>query len=215
VAGQTTNPLETTSVSGGADDVFQAITSGIAGPANQPGGANNQPVCVIGGKNVSCFANTNPPSVSPLVVTAATESGTTGSFTVSGGTLQLNVGEFVTLTGFTWSGGNGNGTFAVTGTVGSGCPGTSCTGVSSFQLAGMPSSLGTASTLGQATSQGDTICDNQNFNGTGSPVTGSQLNTFEPALPYSTSCPAGVVWQDLGPQTQRGDMFAVSLNPSN
>jgi hypothetical protein len=34
---------------------------------------------------------------------------------------------------------------------------------------------------------------------------------FNPSMPYSSSCPGGVVWQDLGPQTQRGDVFAVKL----
>jgi hypothetical protein len=68
-----------------------------------------------------------------------------------------------------------------------------------------------ASTGGFAAAQGDTVCDNQLFNGTGSPVTGSQLNSLNPSLPYSSSCPSGIVWQDVGPQTQRGDVYAVQL----
>jgi hypothetical protein len=32
-----------------------------------------------------------------------------------------------------------------------------------------------------------------------------------PIQPYSTSCATGTVWQDVGPQTQRGDVFAVEL----
>jgi hypothetical protein len=34
---------------------------------------------------------------------------------------------------------------------------------------------------------------------------------MNPTLPYSSSCPSGTVWQDLGPQNQRGDIFAVNL----
>jgi hypothetical protein len=136
--GNTADPLESTSVSGGADDVFQVIAScssgtcqttsgtggGVSGPANQPGGSNNQPVCVVAGVNKSCFAQTNAPT---------------------------------------------------------------------------------------SLAAGDTVCDNQNFNGTGSPVTGTQLNSINPSLPYSASCPNGLVWQDLGPQTQRADVLAVQV----
>ena len=50
-----------------------------------------------------------------------------------------------------------------------------------------------------ASAPGSTICDS---------ASGASLN---PAIPYSTSCPAGTVWQDIGPQTQRGDVFAVNL----
>jgi hypothetical protein len=66
----------------------------------------------------------------------------------------------------------------------------------------------TATTAPTASAAGSTVCDNQNYNGT------TQLNSLNPALPYSTSCPNGVVWQDLGPQTGRGDVFAVKLTPS-
>ncbi len=51
---------------------------------------------------------------------------------------------------------------------------------------------------------GDTVCDS----------TSGSANSINPPLPYSTSCPNGVVWQDLGPQTQRGDVFAVRLIPN-
>ena len=51
--------------------------------------------------------------------------------------------------------------------------------------------------------QGDTICDNTSGVG----------DSINPALPYSSSCPSGVVWRDVGPQTTRGDVFAVKLHP--
>jgi len=113
--------------------------------------------------------------------------------------MQLNDGQFVTLAGFTPSGWNG--TYVVTGTVGAGCPGASCTAVTSFQLAGMMAGLGTATVYGTAASQGDTVCD----------LTTPGSDLLDPTLPYSSSCSPGVVWQDLGPQTQRGDVFAVNL----
>ena len=50
-----------------------------------------------------------------------------------------------------------------------------------------------------ASSPGSTICDS---------ASGASQN---PTLPYSTSCATGTVWQDIGPQTQRGDVFAVNL----
>ena len=49
------------------------------------------------------------------------------------------------------------------------------------------------------TAAGNTICDS---------ASGASIN---PSLPYSTSCPSGIVWQDIGPQNQRGDVFAVNL----
>jgi hypothetical protein len=55
----------------------------------------------------------------------------------------------------------------------------------------------TSSSPGSA--PGSTICDG---------AAGASLN---PALPYSSSCTTGTVWQDIGPQTQRGDVFAVEL----
>jgi len=66
----------------------------------------------------------------------------------------------------------------------------------------------TATTAPTVSAAGSTLCDNQNYNGT------TQLNTLNPALPYSTSCPNGNVWQDLGPQTGRGDVFAAKLTPT-
>lgn len=46
---------------------------------------------------------------------------------------------------------------------------------------------------------GNTICDS------------ASSSSMNPTLPYSSSCPSGTVWQDLGPQNQRGDIFAVNL----
>ena len=79
-------------------------------------------------------------------------------------------------------------------------PGTNCGSVTTFQLAGMPSGLGTATVLGTAAAQGDTVCDSPSDNGSGS------VNSFNPA-----SCSGGVIWSDRGVQTQRGDVFAVNL----
>ncbi len=63
----------------------------------------------------------------------------------------------------------------------------------------LPNSYFSTSTTPTSSSPGDTICDS---------ASGASMN---PALPYSTSCPAGTVWQDIGPQNQRGDVFAVKL----
>ncbi len=49
---------------------------------------------------------------------------------------------------------------------------------------------------------GDTVCDNQSGSG----------DVINPSLPYSSSCPTGIVWQDLGPGNARPDMFAVRLS---
>jgi hypothetical protein len=46
---------------------------------------------------------------------------------------------------------------------------------------------------------GNTICDS---------ASGASMN---PSAPYSSSCPTGTVWRDIGPQNQRGDVFAVNL----
>ncbi len=196
VAGQTVNPIEGLSGSGAVDDVFQALTSGTSGPYTGTITATG----AIGPKcgSAHCFAITNPPSQTAIAATATTESGTTATVTVGTG-MQLNDGQFVTLAGYTPSGYNG--TFAVTGTVGSGCPGASCAKVTTFQLAGLPSGLGPVTTLGTAASQGDTVCD----------LTTPGSDSLDPALPYSSSCATGVVWQDVGTQTQRGDVFAVEL----
>jgi hypothetical protein len=134
VTGNMINPIEGTGGSGQVDDVFQAIyvsSGGTSGPAGQPGGGNNQPVCVVGGANKSCFVSTNPPLCN-----------------------GLDCGAHPSSTPFT---------------------------------------------------AGDTICDNQNYDGA------THLNSINPTPPYSTSCPNGIVWQDIGPQTSRGDVFAVEL----
>jgi hypothetical protein len=77
------------------------------------------------------------------------------------------------------------------------------TGSQSLQPGGQPqcgsASCFKSSTPPTATAAGGTICDS---------ASGA---SFSPSLPYSSSCPGGVVWQDLGPQTQRGDVFAVKL----
>lgn len=63
----------------------------------------------------------------------------------------------------------------------------------------LPNSYFSTATGPTSSSPGDTICDS---------ASGDSMN---PALPYSTSCPTGTVWQDIGPQNQRGDVFAVDL----
>jgi hypothetical protein len=63
----------------------------------------------------------------------------------------------------------------------------------------LPHSYFSTSTAPTGSSAGSTICDS---------ASGASVN---PGLPYSTSCPTGTVWQDVGPQTQRGDVFAVKL----
>jgi hypothetical protein len=50
---------------------------------------------------------------------------------------------------------------------------------------------------------GNTICDG---------VSGASMN---PTTPYTASCATGTVWQDIGPQNQRGDVFAVNLGHQN
>jgi hypothetical protein len=72
-------------------------------------------------------------------------------------------------------------------------------------IGGVNKSCFANTTAPASSTAGDTVCDNQNYNGT------TQLNSINPVIPYSTSCPNGIVWQDLGPQTQRGDVFAVNL----
>lgn len=199
VAGNMINPIEGTGGSSAVDDVFQALTSGTTGPQSSLN--SNQPSCLVyvGGtlKQGSCFANTNPPTVTPLTITGVSEAGTTGTITVSNPGLTLNTGVLVTVAGFTGSYTGWNGTFAVTGTVGANCPGSACGSVTTFQLSGMPSGLSTPSSYSgtTATAQGDAVCD----------LTSPGQNSIN-----ASSC-AGVTWQDLGMQTQRGDVFAVSL----
>jgi hypothetical protein len=62
-----------------------------------------------------------------------------------------------------------------------------------------PNSYFGTSTGPTSSSPGNTICDG---------TSGASIN---PAPPYSTSCPTGTVWQDIGLQNQRGDVFAVNL----
>ena len=62
-----------------------------------------------------------------------------------------------------------------------------------------PNSYFSTSAGPTTTAPGNTICDS---------ASGASMN---PAPPYSTSCTAGTVWQDIGPQNQRGDVFAVKL----
>ncbi len=199
VAGNRITPIEGTGGSSAVDDVFQALTSGITGPESTL--SNNQPSCLVfvGGtlQQGSCFANTNPPTVTPLTITAVSEAGTTGTITVSSPGLTLNNGTLVTLAGFTGSDTGWNGTFAVTGMVGANCPGSACGPVTTFQLTGMPSGLSTPGSYSgaAATAQGDTVCD----------LTNPGQDSIN-----ASSC-AGVTWGDIGPQTQRGDVFAVNL----
>ena len=63
----------------------------------------------------------------------------------------------------------------------------------------LPNSYFSTSVGPTISAPGNTICDS---------ASGASMN---PALPYSTSCPTGTVWQDIGPQNQRGDVFAVNL----
>lgn len=185
VVGNLINPIEGTSGSGGIDDVFQALTSGTTGPPSSL--SNNQPEC----GSVSCFANTNPPTVTAVAVVAATESGNTGTITLPSPGWAVNTGVFVTLSGFSPTGWNG--TFPVSS--GSGA------GLTTLTLSGLASGLAAVTTFGTAAAQGDTVCDNSS----------GLSDVLNPPLPYASTCSSGVVWQDLGPQTQRGDVFAVNL----
>jgi len=63
----------------------------------------------------------------------------------------------------------------------------------------LPNSYFNTSVGPTASAPGNTICDS---------ASGASMN---PVVPYSSSCPAGAVWQDVGPQNQRGDVFAVNL----
>jgi len=201
VAGNTINPIEGTGGSSAVDDVFQALTNGTTGPESTL--SSNQPSCsvYVGGtlQPGSCFANTNPPTVTPLTITGVSEAGTTGTITVSSPGLTLNTGVLVTLAGFTGADTGWNGTFAVTGTIGTNCPGSACGSVTTFQLSGMPSGLSPPGSYSgaAATAQGDTVCD----------LTSPGQDTIN----INASSCAGVTWGDVGQQTQRGDVFAVNL----
>jgi hypothetical protein len=63
----------------------------------------------------------------------------------------------------------------------------------------LPNSYFSTSIGPTTTAPGNTICDS---------ASGSSMN---PIPPYTSSCPTGMVWQDIGPQNQRGDVFAVNL----
>jgi hypothetical protein len=63
----------------------------------------------------------------------------------------------------------------------------------------LPNSYFSTSVGPTISAPGSTICDS---------AAGASMN---PTAPYSSSCPGGTVWQDLGPQNQRGDVFAVNL----
>jgi hypothetical protein len=199
VTGNTTNPIEGLTGSSANDDVFQVLHGGTSGPQSVL--TSNQPSCLVyvGGtlKQASCFANTNPPTVTPLAITGVSEAGTTGTITVSSPGLTLNSGVLVMLAGFTGSYTGWNGSFAVTGPVGANCPGGACGPVTTFQLSGMPSGLSSPSSYSgvTATAQGDTVCD----------LTSPGQDSIN-----ASSC-AGVTWGDIGPQDQRGDVFAVNL----
>jgi hypothetical protein len=201
------DPLENTTSSGGVDDVFQALSSGTSGPhSNVVGG---QPKC----GTVSCPKTTNPPSLTPIAVTALTETGTTGSVTTASAGLQLNIGVQVTLAGFVPSGYNGTFPVDPSTTIGAGCPGTTCAKITAFKVSGLPSGLGTVTTLGTVTSQGDTYCD-YTTPGSVTNFPANQNDYFNP-LPvsgsYATTCSPGIVWADLGAQNQRGDVLGVQI----
>jgi hypothetical protein len=182
-AGQLIDPIETASVGGGVDDVFQALTSGTTGP---PSTLNvGQPKC----GTVSCFGNTNPPTVTPIAITAITESSTTATVTTASA-MTLNVGVRMQISGMTPTSYNGIWTVASVNPT-----------LNQFTLSGLPSGIGPGTVFGLATAQGDTVCDNTSGSG----------DVINPTLPYSSSCPTGVVWQDLGPQTDRGDLYAVDI----
>jgi hypothetical protein len=66
-----------------------------------------------------------------------------------------------------------------------------------------PNSYFSTSTGPTISAPGSTICDS---------ASGASIN---PVPPYSTSCTTGAVWQDIGPQNQRGDVFAVNLGNQN
>jgi hypothetical protein len=204
-AGNLINPIEGTTGGGSIDDVFQAQNSGTSGCAPNSGRTG----CGTGGKQptcknyanaaVSCFAITNPPTITPVTPSGVTEVGTTSTYTFAGASLTLNVGGKVTLAGWTPSGYNG--TWAVTGTVGVNCPGSTCGSLSTWQLTGLAASLGTPSAFGTATAQGDQVCDSPSDTGIGN---ANGINACQGSY-------TGIFWADLGPQDQRGDVFAVNL----
>jgi hypothetical protein len=180
-AGQLFNPIEGTSGSGQIDDVFQVLTSGTTGPNSSL--SSKQPKC----GSVSCFASTNPPTVTPIAVTSCVEVATTATCVVASA-MPLNQGVFVTLAGTSVTGYDGT------------WPANASSGTM-ITLTGLPSTLG-ASTGGTAAAQGDTVCD----------LTTPGSDSLNPSLPYSSSCSPGVVSQDLGEQNQRSDVYYVGLS---
>ena len=180
-AGQLFNPIEGTSGSGQIDDVFQVLTSGTTGPNSSL--SSKQPKC----GSVSCFASTNPPTVTPIAVTSCVEVATTATCVVASA-MPLNQGVFVTLAGTSVTGYDGT------------WPANASSGTT-ITLTGLPSTLG-ASSGGTAAAQGDTVCD----------LTTPGSDSLNPSLPYSSSCSPGVVSQDLGEQTQRSDVYYVGLS---
>jgi hypothetical protein len=173
VVGNMINPIEGTSGSGAVDDVFQAIYVGGPTGSTQPGPTLPN----------SYFSTSMPPSVAPVSITAATESGTTVTIT---STLNPAVGANVNISGVTPFAYNG--TWVVL-----------ASSATNFTYANTASGLGNGTALGTASAAGSTICD------------GASSASMNPPLPYSTSCLTGTVWQDIGPQNQRGDVFAVNL----
>ncbi len=192
VLGNLSNPIEGTSGSGLIDDVFQAIAvngTGTSGPSSAlPGG---QPQC----GTISCFANTNPPGVTRLATNGAMSVGSAVLTSTSNPFSPTQVGQSISISGA----GNAAGTIPLYATI------------TSFQNSGQVtlsvSTLETGGTSGATvnltTSAGDTVCDSSN------PTVNPDV--INPSLPYSASCPNGIVWQDVGPQNQRGDVFAVNL----
>jgi hypothetical protein len=185
-------PIEGTGGSGAVDDVFQAIAvngTGISGPGSTLTG--NQPEC----GTVSCFASANPPGATELATSGAMSAGSAVLTSSKNPFTSGQIGQEVSIFGA----GNAAGTIPL------------YTTILSYQSAGqvtlstptLETDGTTEATVSLVTSAGDTVCDSSNPS-----VSPDVIN---PSIPYSTSCPNGIVWQNVGPQTQRGDVFAVNL----
>jgi hypothetical protein len=190
--GNMIDPIEGTGGSGAVDDVFQAIAvngTGTSGPNSSLFG--DQPEC----GTVSCFASANPPGATQLATNGAMSAGSTVLTSSKNPFTSGQVGQEISVSGA----GNAAGTIPL------------YTTIISYQSAGQVTLSAptvetggtTIATVNLVTSAGDTVCDSSNPS-----VSPDVIN---PSLPYSTSCPNGVVWQNVGPQTQRGDVFAVNL----
>ena len=131
----------------------------------------------------SYFSSSTAPSIIPVSITAATESAST--VTISS-TLNPAIGATVNVAGVTPSGYNGNWVVLTSDPT-------------NFTYSSTTSGLSDGTAFGDASAAGSTICD---------AAGGAAIN---PSVPYSTTCPTGTVWQDLGAQNQRGDVFAVNL----